>query len=67
MAEWSSTRVTASCNQATLRMSLRHAGFDANNPMWLHAEVKQLELDRQLLGVLPEALQRNGKSTVRSE
>ena len=49
--------LTASCNQATLKMSLRHAGFDANNPMWLHAEVEQLELDRQLLGVLPEALQ----------
>jgi hypothetical protein len=49
--------LTASCNQATLKMSLRHTGFDANNPMWLHAKVEQLELDRQLLGVLPEALQ----------
>ncbi|MGD0518703.1 MAG: hypothetical protein ABSA26_14305, partial [Thermoguttaceae bacterium] len=49
--------LTASCNQAKLKMSLRHAGFDANNPLWLHAEITQLELDRQLLGVLPEALQ----------
>ncbi|MGA2063031.1 MAG: AsmA-like C-terminal region-containing protein [Thermoguttaceae bacterium] len=49
--------LTASCNQATLKMSLRHTGFDANNPMWLQAKVEQLELDRQLLGVLPEALQ----------
>ena len=50
-------RLSARCNQATLKMSLRHAGFDAAGPLWLHAEVKQLELDRQLLGVLPEALQ----------
>ncbi len=50
-------KLTARCNQATLKMSLRHSGFGANNPMWLHAEVKQLELDRQLLGVLPEVLQ----------
>jgi hypothetical protein len=50
--------LTASCNQAKLKkMSLRHTGFDANKPMWLHAEIKQLELDRQLLGVLPGPLQ----------
>lgn len=50
-------KLTASCNQATLKMSLRRAGFDANGPLWLCAEIKQLELDRQLLGVLPEFLQ----------
>jgi hypothetical protein len=50
-------RLSARCNQATIRMSLRHAGFDANSPLWLQAEIKQLELDRQLLGVLPETLQ----------
>jgi AsmA-like C-terminal region len=50
-------KLTASCNQAKLKMSLRHAGFNANNPLWLHAEVEQLELDRQLLSVLPEVLQ----------
>jgi hypothetical protein len=50
-------KLTASCNQAKLKMSLRHTGFDANKPLWLHAEIKQLELDRQLLGVLPGPLQ----------
>ncbi len=50
-------KLAARCNQAVLKMSLRHAGFDAKGPMWLHAEIKQLELDRQLLGVLPATLQ----------
>ncbi len=50
-------KLSARSNQATIKMSLRHAGFEAKGPMWLTAEIKQLELDRQLLGVLPEALQ----------
>lgn len=50
-------KLTASCNQASLKMSCRCAGFGAGSPMWLHAEIKQLELDRQLLGHLPGPLQ----------
>jgi len=49
--------LTARCNQATLRMSCRRAGFDAGSPMALTAEIRQLQLDRQLLGILPERLQ----------
>lgn len=49
--------LTARCNQATLRMSCRCAGFDAKGPKSIQAEIRQLELDRQLLGILPEQLQ----------
>jgi len=47
-------------------MSLRHTGFDANNPMWLHAEVEQLELDRNCWAFCPKPCRNNGKSTVPS-
>jgi hypothetical protein len=50
-------KLTATCNQAKLRMTCRSAGFDTNSPLSLQAEIRQLELDRQLLGILPEKLQ----------
>jgi hypothetical protein len=44
-------------NQATIRLSCRQTGFEANGPKVIEAEVRQLELDRQLLAALPESLQ----------
>jgi hypothetical protein len=49
--------LTARCNQATLRMSCRRAGFAPDSPLAIEAEIRKLELDRQLLDVLPESLQ----------
>ena len=48
--------LVARSSQATLRMSCRRAGFDAASPLTLTAEVRQLELDRPLLDILPEPL-----------
>jgi len=39
--------------QATLRMACRRAGFEADSPLTLTAEVRQLELDRPLLDICP--------------
>ncbi len=49
--------LTARIGQATLRMSCRRSGFETNAPLWLTAEVRQLELDRALLKILPQSLQ----------
>ncbi len=49
--------LTARIGQATLRMSCRRSGFEANAPLRLTAEVRQLELDRALLKILPQSLQ----------
>ncbi|MBU4273370.1 MAG: AsmA-like C-terminal domain-containing protein [Planctomycetes bacterium] len=49
--------LTARIGQATLRMSCRRSGFEANAPLRLTAEVRQLELDRALLNILPQSLQ----------
>ncbi len=49
--------LTACCNQSTIRASLKLSGFDAGSPISITAEIRQLPLDRQLLGILPESLQ----------
>ncbi len=47
----------ARSGQGTLRMACRRAGFEPTSPMTLSAEVRQLDLDRALLGILPQSLQ----------
>jgi hypothetical protein len=42
--------------QSSLRLSCCGAAFGAGNPMVVEAEVRNLELDRQLADVLPESL-----------
>ena len=46
----------AAGGQATLRMSCRAGGYDNTSPLWLEAEIRQLELDQQLMEILPEVL-----------
>jgi len=41
--------------QSLVRLSGRQSGYAPGSPMQLTAEIRQLELDRQLLGVLPNA------------
>jgi len=48
--------LVARSNQASLRMSCRRAGHDKSSPMFVEAEIRQLELDRRLQEVLPERL-----------
>ena len=43
--------------QGTVRLDCRRSGFDSSAPLQLSAEVRQLDLDRALLNVLPESLQ----------
>ncbi|MEN6558152.1 MAG: AsmA-like C-terminal region-containing protein [Thermoguttaceae bacterium] len=45
---------SARSGEATLRMALRSEGFESNSPMRLAAEIRQFELDRALLDVLPD-------------
>ncbi len=47
----------ARSGQGTLRMACRRAGFEPTSPMTLSAELRQLDLDRALLGILPQSLQ----------
>jgi hypothetical protein len=49
--------LSARMNQAVLRMAYCRTGFGSNSPLSLQAEIRQLELDRQLLGILPPPLQ----------
>lgn len=44
--------------QATLRLSGRRAGFAAESPMAIHGEIRDLELDQRLIGVLPDVLRK---------
>jgi hypothetical protein len=44
---------SARAGQTSLRMKYRRAGYDAQGPWVLDAEVRQLELDSQLVAVLP--------------
>ena len=46
----------ASSGPSTLRMSCRRAGYDEHSPLRLEAEVRDLELDSQLIKVLPDTL-----------
>jgi len=51
--------LVARSGAAALRiLSARQAGFElGHDPLWITAEIRQLELDRQLLERLPQALQ----------
>ena len=42
--------------QASVRMSCRASGFEANSPLTIAGEVHQLELDRAVQNILPPAL-----------
>ena len=47
--------LAARSGQATLRMACRASGFEPNSPLALTAEVRQLDLDRALVNILPPA------------
>jgi hypothetical protein len=47
----------ARSNRTTLRCAGQHIGFQSNGPLSINAEVRQLELDRALLDILPASLQ----------
>ena len=49
--------LVANSNQATVRLSARLAGFGEDAPKLIEADIRQLELDRRVLAVLPESLQ----------
>ncbi|MBN2578530.1 MAG: AsmA-like C-terminal domain-containing protein [Pirellulales bacterium] len=49
--------LTARMNQARLQIAHLRTGFEVDSPLSLQAEIQKLELDRQLLGALPDALQ----------
>ncbi len=49
--------LAANSNQATVRLSARLAGLRADSPKRIEADIRQLELDRRVLSVLPESLQ----------
>jgi hypothetical protein len=48
--------LTARANEATVRLSSGHSGFGSRAPVQLTAEIRQLELSRPLIEVLPEPL-----------
>ena len=56
-AGFSIDELSASSNQATLRLAARGKSLEAGQPLAVQAEIRQLELDRQLVAVLPENLQ----------
>lgn len=49
--------LTARSGQASLRLSCRRSGLEETSPLSLNAEVRQLELDRALLAILPPSMQ----------
>jgi hypothetical protein len=49
--------LAARSGQGSLRLSCRTSGFEPNSPLWLKVELRQLDLDRALLNILPRALQ----------
>lgn len=50
--------MAARSSQATLRLSCRRNGYVADSPLWLKAEIRQLELDGRLMDALPPNLRR---------
>ena len=48
---------SARSGQAALRMACRRTGFESDSPLRLTAEVRQLNLDRALLNILPPLMQ----------
>jgi hypothetical protein len=53
--------LSARMNQAALRMAYCRTGYGGGAPLALQAEIRQLELDRQLFEILPPALQEEWK------
>ena len=49
--------LAARSGQGTVHLACRASGFEPNSPVWLKAEVRQLDLDRALLNILPRSLQ----------
>jgi hypothetical protein len=47
----------ARCGQGSVRLSCRQTGFKPESPLQVTAELRQLDLDRALLGILPRSLQ----------
>lgn len=54
---WIIDDLAAHSGQGVLRMSCRQTGFVPTSPLSLTAEVRQLDLDRALLSILPQSLQ----------
>ena len=54
---WAIDDLAAHSGQGVLRMSCRQTGFEPTSPFSLSAEVRQLDLDRALLNILPPSLQ----------
>ena len=49
--------LTARSGQAAVRMSCRRSGFKPTSPLAMSIGVRRLDLDRALLGILPQSLQ----------
>ena len=61
-AGWAISDLAARSGQSTLRIpSCRQSGFASGNPLFLAAEVRQLDLDRSLFDILPASLQAEWK------
>jgi hypothetical protein len=48
--------LAARSGQGTLRMTYNQTGFEPDSPLKLTAEVRQLDLDRSLLSLLPQSI-----------
>jgi len=48
--------LSARSGQSTLRLSCRAAGYEANSPVWISAEARQLDLDPRIVQILPASL-----------
>ncbi len=46
----------ARSSEATLRLSCRRNGYEETSPLWLTAEIRELELDGRLMDALPAPL-----------
>lgn len=49
-------RLAARCGRATLQFSGRRNGYEERSPVTLKGEVRELELDQELIDALPESL-----------
>lgn len=54
---WIIDDLAARSGQGVLRLTCRQTGFEPTSPLSLTAEVRQLDLDRALLSILPQSLQ----------
>jgi hypothetical protein len=49
-------RLVARCGRATLQLSGRRSGYEERSPVTLKGEIRELELDQELMESLPESL-----------